>query len=292
MHAGVTVAGRPPAAPSEVPQLFDRRAVRRRLAQCARREPPGLLGELVEALLERFDEFQQSSEACLLLGARHHAIVRLVQRRRRINDLTVLAPDPTCLAGVPGAVGDEELLPFADEAFDTVLAPLALHRVNDLPGSLVQIRRLLRPGGLFLASLPAEETLCELRDVLLEAEAVATGGAALRVPPFADVQTLGNLLPRAGFTMPVADIDRRQLVFDNVGGLLQTLARAGERGGLQATVSGRLTLPTFRQACRLYEARHQHAGGGIAASFDLVTLTGRVPPGPAQSAGTDTRPTA
>ena len=286
------VAGRPPTAPSEVPQLFDRRAVRQRLARCARREPPGLLGELVEALLERFDEFQQSSETCLLLGARHHAIVRLVLQRRRINDLTVLVPDQGCLAGAPGAVGDEELLPFADETFDTVLAPLALHRVNDLPGTLVQIRRLLRPGGLFLASLPAEETLCELREVLLEAEASTTGGAALRVPPFADVQTLGNLLPRAGFTMPVADVDRRPLVFDSVGDLLHALARAGERGGLQATVRGRLTLPTFRQACRLYEARHQHVGGGIAASFDLVTLTGRVPPGPAQSAGVDARPTA
>ena len=284
MHAGVTVAGRPPTAPSEVPQLFDRRAVRRRLARCARQELPGLLCELVEALLERLDEFQQSSEACLLLGARHHAVARLVQRRCRVNNLTALVPDAACLAGVPGAVGDEELLPFADEAFDAVLAPLALHRVNDLPGTLVQIRRLLRPGGLFLASLPAEETLCELREVLLEAEAAATGGAALRVPPFADVQTLGNLLPRAGFTMPVADIDRRPLVFDSVRALLQTLARAGERGGLQATARGRLSLPTFRQACRLYEARYQHAGGGIAASFDLVTLTGRVPTGPTRSA--------
>ena len=281
MHAGVTVAGRSPTAPSEVPQLFDRRAVRRRLVHCARREPPDLLSALVEELLERLDEFQQSSEACLLLGARHHAIVRLVQRRHRVSNLMAFVPDAACLAGAPGAIGDEELLPFADEAFDTVLAPLALHRVNDLPGTLVQIRRLLRPGGLFLASLPAEETLCELREVLLEAEAAATGGAALRVPPFADVQTLGNLLPRAGFTMPVADIDRRQLVFDSVGALLQTLALAGERGGLRATGRGRLSQQTFRQACRLYEARYRDAGGGIAASFDLVTLTGHVPAGPA-----------
>lgn len=280
MHAGVTVTRRPPTAPSEVPQLFDRRAVRRRLARCARWEPPDLLCELIEALLERLDELQESSEACLLLGARHGSIVRLVQRRRRVNDLTVLAPDPACLADAPGAIGDEEFLPFADEAFDTVLAPLALHRVNDLPGTLVQIRRLLRPGGLFLASLPAEETLGELREALLEAEAATTGGATLRVPPFADVQTLGNLLPRAGFTMPIADIDRRQLVFDGVGALLRALGRAGERGGLLATVSRRLSRPTFRQACRLYEARYRHAGGGIAASFDLVTLTGRVPPGP------------
>ena len=292
MPAGVTTAGRPPAAPSEVPQLFDRRAVRRRLARCARREPPGLLGELVEALLERLDEFQHSSGACLLLGARHPAVVRLVQQRRRVDHLTALAPDAACLAGAPGAVGDEELLPFADEAFDTVLAPLALHRVNDLPGALVQIRRVLRPGGLFLASLPAEDTLCELREVLLEAEAAATGGAALRVPPFADVQTLGNLLPRAGFTMPVADIDRRPLAFDGLGALLQALARAGERGGLPAGAGGRLSATTFRLACRLYEARYRQARGGVAASLDLVTLTGRVPPDPARPAAAGARPTA
>lgn len=282
MHAGVSAAGRPPTASSKVPQLFDRRVVRRRLARSARMEPPDLLRASARMLLERLDEFQHSPKACLLLGARHRSLVHAVRRHARIDHLTVLTPDAVCTVAAPAetVVGDEELLPFAAEAFDAVLAPLALHRVNDLPGTFVQIRRILRPGGLFLASLPAEETLRELREVLLEAEAATTGGAALRVPPFADVQTLGNLLPRAGFAFPVADIDRRQLGFKSVGVLLRTLARAGERGGLRTSVEDRLERPTFLEACRLYEARYPHHGGGITASLDLVTLTGQVPPGP------------
>ncbi len=282
MHAGVSAAGRPPAASSKVPQLFDRRAVRRRLARSAHLEPPALLRASARTLLERLDEFQHASKACLLLGARHRSLVRAVHSHDRIDRLTVLAADAACAVAEPAdaIVGDEELLPFAAEAFDAVLAPLALHRVNDLPGAFVQIRRILRPGGLFLASVPAEDTLHELREVLLEAEAATTGGAALRVPPFADVQTLGNLLPRAGFAMPVADIDRQQFGFRSVGVLLRTLARAGERGGLRTSEAGRLERPAFLEACRLYEARYPHPGGGITASLDLVTLTGRVPPAP------------
>ncbi len=270
-----------PAAPSSgVPKLFDRRAVRGRLAHAARREPPVLLAELVDALLERLQEFQQPAQACLLLGARRGSVIRAVQQHPGIGLLTVLSPDPACLTGAAATavVADDELLPFRPATFDTVLAPLTLHAVNDLPGALIQIRRILRPGGLFLASLPAEETLSELREVLLEAEALTSDGATLRVPPFADVQTLGNLLPRAGFCMPVADIDRRRLVFEDTGALLRMLRRAGERGGLMQASRHRLSKPAFVRALNLYTARYRHPDGGITAAFDLVTLAGRVPP--------------
>ncbi len=277
----MTAGGGSTTASSRVPQLFDRRAVRKGLARASRREAPALLAELVDALLERLHEFRRPPQACLLLGARRGSVIHAVQRHPDVGPLTVLAPDLACLAVTPAAVviGDDELPPFAPATFDTVLAPLVLHTVNDVPGTLVQIRRILRPGGLFLASLPAEDTLRELGEVLLEAEAETTGGASLRMAPLADVQTLGNLLSRTGFHMPVADIDRRRLMFDSVDALLRMLGRAGERGVLLPARAHRLSKSLLVRARRLYATRYRQSGGGITASLDLVTLTGRVPAG-------------
>ncbi len=281
MHAGVNPPGRQPAAPPNVPEVFDRRAVRRRLARAALGPGPHALTlQLVTELLQRHDEVRDISPSCLFLGTRRHAVLEAVHRHAGLGQVTALAPARACLptSRSDAVVGDEEWIPFAPGVFDAVLAPVVLHTVNDLPGTFAQIRRVLRPAGLFLASLPAEGTLQELREVLLEAEEQETGGAGLRVPPFADVHTLGNLLPRAGFGMPVADIDRRLLAFRDLPALLRELAQAGERGGLQPAAARRLSRGTFTRACRLYEARYPHSAGGIAVSFDLVTLTARTPP--------------
>lgn len=281
MHAGVSPPGRPTAAPPSVPEIFDRRAVRRRLARAALGpDPHALTLQLVTELLERHDEIRDVSPSCLFLGVRRHAVLEAVDRHPGFGRVTALAPARACLAATRSrtVVGDEEWLPFAPGVFDAVLAPAVLHTVNDLPGTFAQIRRALRPAGLLLASLPAEGTLQELREVLLEAEEQETGGAALRVPPFADVHTLGNLLSRAGFGMPVADIDRHLLAFPDLPALLRALAAAGERGSLLPSTARRLSRRTFARACRLYEARYPHSAGGIAVSFDLVTLTARTPP--------------
>ncbi len=259
------------------PQLYDRGAVRRRLARATSLTPPPLLAEFTTALLERFDEFQTRSTSCLLLGARHSSVPAAVGSHPGIGRVAALAPGPVRAASAMVAVGDEETLPFADSVFDLILAPVALHSINDLPGTLTQARRTLRPDGLFIASLPAENTLCELREILLEAEEAVSGGAALRVPPFADVQTLGNLLPRAGFVEPVADIDRDRLAFADMRDLLRTLAVAGERGGLQTNGGGPLNRAVYAHASALYAARFPHPAGGVTASLDMVTLTARTP---------------
>src|ERR1700753_538710 len=105
-------------------------------------------------------------------------------------------------------VADEEALPFAAATFDLMVSALALQFVNDLPGTLVQIRRVLKPDGLLLAALARGETATELRQAFAAAESEVEGGVSPRVAPFADVRDLGGLLQRAGFALPVADVER------------------------------------------------------------------------------------
>ena len=127
-----------------------------------------------------------------------------------------------------GVAGDEEVLPFAAESFDLVVANLSLHWVNDLPGALIQLRRALRPDGLFLGSVPALGTLGAFRDALMVAEAAMAGGASPRVSPFADVRDCAALLQRAGFALPVADAEDVALLYADPLALLRDLRAAGE----------------------------------------------------------------
>src|SRR6185436_5244994 len=103
---------------------------------------------------------------------------------------------------------DEEALPFRDASLDLVVSALALQFVNDLPGTLIQIRRALSPDGLFLAAMIGGDSLAELREAFAQAEAEVEGGVSPRVAPFADLRDLGALLQRAGFALPVTDVDR------------------------------------------------------------------------------------
>ena len=134
-------------------------------------------------------------------------------------------------------VADEEALPFGDAVFDLVVSALALQFVNDLPGTLVQIRRALKPDGLFLAALIGGETLTELRQSFAAAESEVEGGVSPRVAPFADLRDLGALLQRAGFALPVTDIDRVTVRYDFVFALMHDLRRMGAIPCAYATAS-------------------------------------------------------
>ena len=114
-----------------------------------------------------------------------------------------------------------------------MVANLSLHWVNDLPGALIQLRHALRPDGLLLASLPALGTLDELRRALTEAEAALTGGAAPRVSPFPDLRDCAGLLQRAGYVLPVADVEMIRLRYADPLALLQDLRAAGETNAVR-----------------------------------------------------------
>ena len=191
-----------------------------------------VLRDAAERLLDRLDDTTQRFTQALDVGGR--GVVAPLLRERGIDVVSCdLSPAMAALNGGPAVAADEEFLPFAPGSFDLVVASLSLHWVNDLPGALIQLRLALRPGGLLLASLPALGTLAELRQALTEAEVALTGGAAPRVSPFADLRDCAALLQRAGFALPVADVEEVRLLYADPLALLRDLRAAGETNALR-----------------------------------------------------------
>ena len=183
------------------------------------------------------------------------------------------------LAGRGGStvVADEERLPFGDETLDLVVSTLALHWTNDLVGALIQIRRALRPDGLFIGALFGGATLTELRQSLMAAEDEISGGVSMRVSPFADTVDAAGLLQRAGFTLPVADIDRVKVRYAHPIALLQDLRRMGETSVLLDRSRKPLTRKLLFRALEIYQERFAEADGRVPATFEIVTATGWAP---------------
>jgi NADH dehydrogenase [ubiquinone] 1 alpha subcomplex assembly factor 5 len=179
-------------------------------------------------------------------------------------------------AAIPVArdvLASAETLPYAPESFDAVLSSLSLHWVNDLPGALIQLRQALRPDGLLLASLPALGTLAELRHALTQAEAALTGGASPRVSPFPDLRDCAALLQRAGFALPVADVEDLTLLYADRAALLGDLRAAGEANAVwlrDRRVPPRMLFPTAL-------ALLPEQDGRVTATLRLAMLTGWAP---------------
>ena len=172
--------------------------------------------------------------------------------------------------------GDERLA-AAPEAFDLATSVLSLHAVNDLPGVLAQTRRALKPDGLFLAALFGGETLTELRQSLAAAEVAVRGGVSPRVAPFGDVRDLGGLLQRAGFALPVADVERTVVRYSDGLSLMRDLRALGETNVL-AERSRKPMTRTLLTATMVHYAEHfADADGKLRATFDIVYLTGWAP---------------
>lgn len=172
---------------------------------------------------------------------------------------------------------DMEDVPLEAESVNLVLAPLGLHLINDLPGSLVRIRRALKPDGLFLAAIPGAGTLSELNDVLLETEARLLGGASPRVAPFGDVRSIGALLQRAGFTLPVADVETYTVRYQSLFGLMKDLRAFGMTNALFNRSRRPVTRAFFLEAARLYAERYADPDGRIRATYSIVYLSGWAP---------------
>jgi SAM-dependent methyltransferase len=177
----------------------------------------------------------------------------------------------------PRVVADEERLPFADQSLDLMVSTLGLHWTNDVVGSLIQIRRTLKPDGLFIGAFLGGVTLTELRQSLVAAEAEILGGAGSRVSPFADAADAAGLLQRAGFVQPVADVDRVTVTYAHPLRLLADLRQMGETNVLAERHPRALTRTLLARTCEIYAERFGASDGRVPATFEILTLTGWTP---------------
>lgn len=177
----------------------------------------------------------------------------------------------------PAIVGDEEALPLKPGSADLIVSLMALHATNDTPGAMVQIARALKPDGLFLAALSGSGTLGELRESLLQAEIELTGGASPRVMPFADVRDVGSLLQRAGFALPVTDVENITVRYDSLFNLMADLRAMGMQNILHGRSRKPVSKRLFLRAAEIYAERFSDPDGRIRATFSIIWLSGWAP---------------
>lgn len=266
---------------SPAPEIFDRRLLRARRERAAAGlgEVAFLLDEVAERLVERLEGIRRSFPLVLDLGSHDGRLARLLAARPAVGTVVRADLAPAMLAGGDGprVAADEELLPFGPDSFDAVVGAMSLHWVNDLPGTLAQIRWCLKPDGLLLLAFPGGETLGELRATLLRAELELTGGASPRVSPFVALQDAAALLQRAELALPVADGDRITVSYAEPLRLLLELRRMGEASALVERPRAPLRRAVLARALELYRAEHGDAEGRVPATFEILFLTGWKP---------------
>jgi len=266
---------------SDAMTVFDRRTVRHHRDRAAAGLDgfDFLLGEVGERLADRLDDVTRRFPLALDLGCRTGLLGRRLRGRGGVETLIAcdLSEAMARRAARPAVVADEEWLPFADGVFDLVLSNLSLHWVNDLPGALVQIRRALRPDGLFLGALFGGATCRELRQALAEAEIAEEGGLSPRVSPLAEVRDAGNLLQRAGFALPVADADTLTVSYADPLALMADLRGMGETNAALARRKTFTRRATLAAAADRYHALFAGPEGRVPATFEAIFLTAWAP---------------
>jgi SAM-dependent methyltransferase len=240
------------------PKIFDSRAYARARAKGG---ASFLAKEAAEGLLDRLQAVNRRFALALDVGSRDESFALL---------------QPLGAQWQRSAFAEETLGQEAGR-FDLVTSVLSLHAVNDLPGALIQIRRALKPDGLFVAALFGGDTLRELREAFAAGESEIMGGASPRVAPFADVRDMGALLQRAGFALPVADVERTAVRYREFSTLVADLRALGETNALAERSRKPLRRDVLAAALGHYGERHAGPDGRLRASFDIVYLTGWAP---------------
>jgi len=254
--------------------LFDRRAWRLHRARAARQGVVDFLHrEVGERLVDRLDVIGREFPRVLDLSTADLGLARRPGTQRVISG---------------EIVSDPELVPFREASFDLVASNLVLHWVGDLPGALVQLRRVLRPGGLLLAALFGGQTLVELRTALFEAELAEEGGVSPHVSPTAELADAAALLQRAGFADPVADGETITITYPDMLALMRDLRGMGETNALAARRRF-LRRATLARAGAIYAERFGALDGRIPATFEVLFLTGWAPRPDGAQSGSGTR---
>ena len=263
---------------SQNPAIFDRRLLRARQSRARALGPATfLLDRVAEEMGERLSVVLRQFERAVDLGTPNDALRRVLAAGGKITTLVAASLSVTADGSSLAVAADEEALPFADASLDLVVSALALQFVNDLPGTLIQIKRALKADGLLLAAMIGGDSLSELREAFAEAESEIEGGLSPRVSSFADIRDLGALLQRAGFALPVIDSDRVTVRYDNPLALMHDLRAMGATNILTERRRTPLKRATLQKMLEIYARRFADADGRLRATFEIVWLTGWAP---------------
>ncbi|OUS13915.1 SAM-dependent methyltransferase [Rhodospirillales bacterium 47_12_T64] len=269
--------------------IFDRKSVdlHRDRAQNSLIEHDFLLREVADRLGDRLLDIARKFPDALDLGSHHDILKNVLGTRGGIENFASSQyrtassqPKEQDKSIGPAKISKEiieEILPFEAQNYDLIISNLCLHWVNDLPGTLVQANRCLKPNGLFLSAMLGGETLKELRSALMEAEMEVEGGASPRVSPLIDVRDAGALLQRAGFALPVADYDRIEVSYASAFDLMKELRGMGETNAVHNRRKTFTRRETILKAAEIYQDKFLDEEGRITATFDVIYLAGWAP---------------
>lgn len=269
------------------PIVFDRRKVRRnrsRALSAGSTPAQDVAHQVLEQTLDRLLDVTRSFRSALVCGRLTEPAAVALRDRHGVDHIYQgVFRDP--LPKGPGqtqaksatVIYDEEWVPFRVNSFDLIISTLCLHWVNDLPGALIQLRRCLQPDGLFLATMYGGQTLHELRDSLLRAETEYSGGVTPRISPFVDVRDAGNLLVRAGFTLPVTDADVLVHQYPGLPSLFDDLRTMGETNSVAGRFRGLTRPELFAHTEASYREQQGGSSQSLNATFEIVNLTGWAP---------------
>ena len=210
-----------------------------------------------------------------------------IEVKERLNEVNRTFTSPAVVTAfsdfwrsvMPNAriVADTDVLDLTENAHDLIIHALALHWANDPVGQLVQCRRALQPDGMFLGMMFGGQTLTQLRSSLAEAETQMTGGLSPRVLPMGEIRDLGGLLQRAGFSLPVADSQTRNVCYRDIFHLMADLRAMGEGNALQQRLRRPTRRSVFTKAAQIYQDTFKDDDGRIPATFEIICLTGWAP---------------
>ncbi|WP_034492421.1 methyltransferase domain-containing protein [Afifella pfennigii] len=262
--------------------ILDKSLIARREARAATSSRQGadfLLQRAVEELAARLVMVERRFDVALAAHGRGHTLAAALQASGKVG--RVLALERSLAAALrhdlPAIVADEERLPLVPESLDLFASVLALESANDLPGTLIQIRRALRPDGLFLAVFAGGDTLFELRQAFMRAEGEIAGGVSPRVSPFADIRDIGALLQRAGFALPVVDRERLTVRYGEPLSLMADLKAMGAANALVERSRRPATRGLLLRVAEAYRDLFGEADGKVVATFELFALSGWAP---------------
>ena len=263
--------------------LFDRQLLQKRrqraLHQSGASKCDYLLKYVIQDIIDRVSIIERDFPLALCYGCHTDELSKSLSKLHKVG--SVISSDSLFDIAQslpsPNLVADEEFFPFADNSFDLIVSPLNLQWINDLPGTLTQILKGLKPDGVFIAATLGQESLWQLRQTLLQAEEELLGGASPRVAPFADIRDLGHLLQRAGFTLPVTDRDVLKVTYPSTSKLMHEIRQMGATNNLVNRSKKTVKRTLFQRLEQLYHQQFAQEQGRVTATFEVIYLIGWAP---------------